>query len=89
MSFVNQYGDRTNPWFVLLMTEDWFVDMVKARWKEVYTSNGFKQVITDTKKLCETYYDDLSKNQQYAPDCGISLCDWVTARMKWLNSKWS
>lgn len=88
MSFVNQYGDRTNPWFVLLMTEDWFKDMVSERWVEVYTADGFKKVVKDAKNICNTYYDDLSKNQQWAPDCGIQLIDWVNTRMKWLDRQW-
>lgn len=34
-NFVRSYGDRSNPWFVLLMKQDWFVERVANRWKEV------------------------------------------------------
>ncbi len=88
-TFVNQFGDRTNPWYVLLMTEDWFRDMVSERWKEVYTSNGLKKVIADAKKLCMAHYDEYSKNQQWAPECGVSLAEWVEKRMKWLDKQWN
>lgn len=87
--FVSQYGDRTNPWFVLLMTEDWFQDLVKARWDEVYTSKGLIGITKDAKALCETYFDDLSKKQEYAPYSGMDLADWVLERMKWLDKQWS
>ena len=87
-SFVNQFGDRTNPWFVLLMTEDWFQDLVKARWNEVYTSKGLIGLTKDAKALCETYFDDLSKKQEYAPYSGMDLADWVLERMKWLDKQW-
>ncbi len=87
-SFVNQFGDRTNPWYVLLMTEDWFRDMVSARWKEVYTSSGLKKVIADAKDECMAHYEEYSKKQEWAPECGVSLAEWVEDRMKWLNKQW-
>lgn len=87
-SFVNKFGDRTNPWFVLLMTEDWFRELVKERWQEVYTNSGFIKIVKDAKKLCNTYFDDLAKKEESAPYCGMELADWVSDRMKWLNKQW-
>ena len=34
-SFVNQYGDRSNPWFIVLMKQDWFQNRVKEKWTEM------------------------------------------------------
>lgn len=89
MSFVNQYGDRTNPWFVLLMGTDWFTELVKEKWTELNNENKINSVI----KLCDStiknYWDEftIEKFNSY-PQSAQSLVKWVKERVNWLNTQW-
>ena len=89
ISFVSQYGDRTNPWFVLLMSTDWFTGLVKEKWTEMNSENKINSVI----KLCsitiKTYWDEFTveKFNSY-PQSAESLVKWVKERVNWLNTQW-
>ena len=87
-SFVNQYGDRSNPWFILFMTQDWFVEMVKARWSELRASGVLDTVMDDEVTYLETYKDDLNIKESWAVDCAYILLDSIETRMSWFDSVW-
>ncbi len=86
--FVNQYGDRTNPWFVLLMGTDWFQDMVKARWQELYNNGEITAVLDYLSVYVDHYQDDFHAHTGYWADCARDLIKWVRNRVKWLNMEW-
>lgn len=87
-SFVNQYGDRTNPWYVLLASEDWFMDLVKERWAELDSKNAIKNAINDQIEQLETYRDDLNFVEEWAVDCAYGVIEWVYDRIDWLDKVW-
>ncbi|MGN0165312.1 MAG: CotH kinase family protein [Lachnospiraceae bacterium] len=87
-SFVDQYGDRSNPWFILLMTQDWFVEMVKERWTEIQTSGLLAQCIAEEAAYIEKYDADLNVIESWATACSYDLLDWINARINWLDSQW-
>lgn len=49
-SFVDQYGDRSNPWFIILMQEDWFQNAVKEKWTEMKKDDVLKNCILEEKR---------------------------------------
>ena len=87
-SFVETYGERSNPWFILLMGQDWFVEKVKERWTELRTTG--KKDKTDPITLCmkeekalvETYSNDLKKAGSNAVNLANGLISWVEKRIK-------
>ena len=89
MSFVNQYGDRTNPWFVLLMSTDWFTGLVKEKWTEMNSENKINSVIKLCSSTIKTYWDEFTveKFNSY-PQSAESLVKWVKERVNWLNTQW-
>ncbi len=87
MSFVNKYGDRTNPWFVLLNTEDWFVDLVKARWNEI-GANTILNVLSDIEAELEANRDDFSLTAEWQVGSAMDLLKWVRNRVNWLDTEW-
>ena len=87
-SFVNQYGDRSNPWFILFMTQDWFIEMVKARWSELRASGVLDTVMDDEVTYLETYREDLNIKEEWAVDCAYALLDSIETRMSWFDSIW-
>ena len=89
MKFVNQYGDRTNPWFVLLMGTDWFTDLVKKKWNELYTAGDFSEVIRQGVALVNEYSEEFTIEHVSYSDNGIKHLKWVNDRIKWLNKEWS
>lgn len=89
MSFVNQYGDRTNPWFVLLMGTDWFTELVKEKWTELNSENKINSVIKLCNNTIKNYWDEftIEKFNSY-PQSAQSLVKWVKERVNWLNTQW-
>ena len=89
MSFVSQYGDRTNPWFVLLMSTDWFTGLVKEKWTEMNSENKINSVIKLCSRTIKTYWDEFTveKFNSY-PQSAESLVKWVKERVNWLNTQW-
>lgn len=89
MSFVNQYGDRTNPWFVLLMGTDWFTELVKEKWTELNSENKINSVIKLCNNTIKNYWDEftIEKFNSY-PQSAESLVKWVKERVNWLNTQW-
>ncbi|MCR5726335.1 MAG: CotH kinase family protein [Lachnospiraceae bacterium] len=85
------YEERSNPWFILLMKQDWFMDMVKNRWKELRTvpegkkTDAISAVMKQEKKILETYKEDLCKNGKNAVNLANSLINWVNNRIKFLD----
>lgn len=87
-SFVDQYGDRSNPWFIVLMKQEWFQDRVKEKWTEMNEDKLIQGCIEEEKEYLEAYKDDLNKTDEWATDCAYDLFDWIENRIYWLNSQW-
>ena len=87
-SFVNQYGDRTNPWYVLLASEDWFMDLVKEKWTELNKSKAIRNAIKDEINQIETYKDDLNFVEEWATGSAYNVIYWVYDRLDWLDKVW-
>ncbi len=87
-SFVDEYGDRSNPWFVLLMTQAWFVDMVRERWTELQKDGALEACFTTEEVLIEAHRDDMNIIESWATDSAYDLLTWIRTRVEWLDSQW-
>lgn len=87
-SFANQNGDRSNPWFILLMKQDWFVDMVKEKWTAMNKEGVLKNCIKEEEAYLKKYNKDLNKVDEWATDCSADLIYWIQCRIYWLNDEW-
>ena len=89
-SFAATYEERSNPWFIILMKQDWFVEKVKDRWTQLRTKpkKGVKNVISqamdEVKAQLEMYTNDLGKS---AVGRANSLVSWVYKRISFMDSK--
>lgn len=88
MSFVNQNGDRSNPWFIILMKQDWFVQSVKEKWTAMNEEKLMQTCIQEEKDYLEEYKDDLNKTDEWATESAMKLFEWIENRIYWLNSEW-
>jgi len=86
--FVQKYGDRCNPWFILLMGQDWFVELVKEKWTQVQTSGELAACFQAEKDYMEEYKADLNRKKKIATDTGYAVLKWLERRVEWLNEEW-
>lgn len=86
--FMKEYGDRSNPWFVLLMQEDWFLDMVREKWTTLHENGTLEDCLKAEEDYLATYEKDMlyaGENVLYAADY---LLDWIRTRIGWLDEQW-
>lgn len=84
-SFVDEFGDRSNPWFILLMKQDWFSDMAKEKWTELHKSDIIKGCIDEETAILEEYKNDLNKAEKWATSSSYKLLEWIKSRINWMD----
>ena len=86
--FVSNYGDRSNPWYIVFAQQDWFMELVEARWQEVYTEDCFLQILNETYALIEANQEEFARQRADSLVGGVETLNWVKARMEWLDEEW-
>lgn len=84
-SFVNQYGDRSNPWFIVLGKQDWFIQLAKEKWSRLSEEGVIMDCIKEERAILEEYSDDLNKTDEWATSSANNLFDWIYKRIRWMN----
>ena len=90
-SFVEVFEERSNPWFILLIRQDWFKERVRRRWTELRTSDEdtgidmISQCLKEERALLEKYSKDLAKQGSNACKKAENLISWTEKRIKWLD----
>ena len=84
-NFVKSKGDRTNPWFVLLIKQDWFRQLASDKWTAMVNGGEIERCLTEEKAYLEQYKDDL--NRDGGVDCAYDLFKWIEARLKWMDGE--
>ena len=87
-SFISSFGDRSNPWFIVLYKQWWFRDMVKARWAEIGGAQGVAKCIAEENALIDLYGRDMLRKNGYAVDGSRSNLRWIQNRANWLETQW-
>ncbi len=87
-SFISQYGDRSNPWFIVLYKQGWFRDIVKQRWAEIGGANGVAGCIAEENALINQFAADLNRKDSYTADAARANLNWIQKRANWLNGLW-
>lgn len=86
--FVKQMLDRSNPWFILLMTEDWFQDMVRERWTELRATGELDNVLLYEEQYVNTHDKEIHIKIDYAGGGAKSVLEWLRSRIEWLDTQW-
>lgn len=87
-NFVAKKGDRSNPWFIILCKQDWFMDAVKEKWTEMSQEKLLQGCIKTEREYLKEYDADLRKGEEWDPDSAEDLFNWIENRIYWLNSQW-
>lgn len=83
--FVDDFGDRSNPWFIELMKQDWFKKRVYARWQELSAAGTVADCLDEEARILEGYRDDIGKNEGWKVDCALELVEWTRQRSEWMT----
>ena len=87
-NFVAKKGDRSNPWFIILCKQDWFMATVKEKWTEMSREKLLQGCIKTEREYLKEYDADLRKGEEWGPDSAEDLFNWIENRIYWLNSQW-
>lgn len=87
-NFVAKKGDRSNPWFIVLCKQDWFMEAVKEKWTEMSREKLLQGCIKTEREYLKEYDADLRKGEEWGPDSAEDLFNWIENRIYWLNSQW-
>lgn len=87
-NFVAKKGDRSNPWFIVLCKQDWFMATVKEKWTEMSQEKLLQGCIKTEREYLKEYDADLRKGEEWGPDSAEDLFNWIENRIYWLNSQW-
>ena len=87
-SFISQYGDRSNPWFIILYKQSWFREIVKTRWAEIGGPNGIAKCIAEENALIDQFARDMNRRDSYTADAARANLRWIQNRANWLDSLW-
>ena len=78
--FYKKYGDRTNPWFVVLYKADWFRALVCERWGELRAANAIGAALEEERLVYSLY-------KKYGLG-GSGIITWIEKRSGWLDTVW-
>ncbi|MDE6726838.1 MAG: CotH kinase family protein [Oscillospiraceae bacterium] len=74
-----RYEEMCNPWLMVLMNEDWYLDIVKERWTEIYDSGVFERtcemIVSDSERFEPAFTRNYDKwNNIRQNDARNELC---------------
>lgn len=84
--FVDNWGDRSNPWLILFYSADWFKDMVKETWQD--RVDEMSAVAAEIRTTVENNTSDLNKDGTKRTGRAKAIINWVEDRIEYLDSLW-
>lgn len=86
-AFVAQSGDRSNPWFIVLLTQDWFRSRVRERLGSLIADGTLDSVLESERGFIDTYRTDLEAIVGWNNNTALELLDRFAERIKWLYNE--
>ena len=87
-SFMKTFGDRSNPWFIVLYKQWWFRELVSKKWTEAGGSAGIEKCLSEERKILDEYRADINRRNGSAVERGKVYLNWIQSRAVWLDSLW-
>ncbi len=90
------FAAKRNPWYVMVMCNDWFVEDVKKYWREMYDgNNGFNSNLELITPITNSYSSEFERDALLWADARLENQReqaqitqlWLKDRILWLNSK--
>lgn len=80
-------SDRSNPWYITAMKAEWFSEIVKAKWAELYENDSLTNAVKEVEESAEALRNDLG-DEEWKIDCAKEVITFVKKRILWLNKQW-
>lgn len=80
--------DRSNPWYITAMKAEWFRDIVKEKWTQLYNDKAITATTAQVREGVEALRNDLG-DESWKIDNAAYIMDFVDKRVVWLNKQWS
>jgi len=80
-------SDRSNTWFIAAMKQDWFADIVKAKWQSLSESGTLINTVMAVKEHTALLLNDLGE-ESWKVDEAAKICAYVIKRKRWLDKQW-
>ena len=87
-SFMSTFGDRSNPWFIVLYKQWWFRELVSKRWTAIGGSEGIAKCIAEEDAVISRYNGDFNRRNSGASSSGRYYLNWIQRRAEWLDTLW-
>lgn len=87
-SFMSTFGDRSNPWFIVLYKQWWFRELVSKRWTAIGGSEGIKKCLDEEAEVISKYNGDFNRVKSGASASGKYYLNWLQQRAEWLDTIW-
>lgn len=84
--FVENWGDRSNPWLILFYSADWFQELVKETWRERLPY--IRAVMDDVENTVIDFYDDFNKDGVRRSARSVAIINWARDRVDYLDTLW-
>ncbi len=79
--------DRSNPWYITAMKAEWFSDIVKEKWAQLYSEGTLTAAVSEVRQGVEGLRNDLG-DEWWKIDSANDICNFVDKRIEWLNKQW-
>lgn len=80
-------SDRSNPWYITAMKAEWFSEIVKTKWAELYSTDALRNAVKEVRAGVEKLRTDLG-DEEWKIDSANQICDFVERRIRWLQKQW-
>lgn len=80
-------SDRSNTWFITAMKQEWFADIVKAKWQQLSESKALINTALAIKEHTALLANDLG-GDAWKTDKAAEICAYVVKRKRWLDKQW-
>ena len=84
--FVNNWGDRSNPWLILFYSADWFRELVSQKWQE--RLGDINAAIDGVEDLIVNYADEFNLDGTRRSGSAKTTVNWVRDRVEYLSGEW-
>lgn len=85
--FAESKGDRSNPWFILLIKQDWFRQEVTKKWTELAERGAVSACLDEETALLETYRGEFTSWSKNSVGSAYKVINWLTDRARWMDTQ--
>ncbi len=85
--FVENWGDRSNPWLILFYSADWFKDLVKQKFTE--KRSAMEATMDEVEQIAVDHSEDFDKDGVNRAAKSVTTVNWARDRVEYLGGIWA